>query len=176
MADGNVFVCALSPDVQAWLGLSVSLEIRPGSIAVNPAVGLRHPKLQEAYAELLGISTPRFFVNATFAEALVDIEPGPSSYQWVFAPGDDLMIEATSLAQDIERCGLDHFRSKVSLDGIIELLESSSGTLDEIERLAIAYGLAGDLPSAQAKLRALQEEEPEFEKDFVERFLRKFQS
>src|SRR2546423_2418718 len=68
----GIFIGPLAEDVEGWIGLGSQAGSQPGSVEIDPAVGIRHARLELLRRELL----PKYSqVGATVAENIGYLMP-----------------------------------------------------------------------------------------------------
>ncbi|MEO5878300.1 MAG: hypothetical protein ABIS86_11350 [Streptosporangiaceae bacterium] len=160
-----------SGGVSEWLGLAASLNVQPGAVAVNPVVGVRDENIEQVVRDI--ISADVQFVTSTIVIPVAELNPTLLPYSWIFADGD-FESTARDLVRLVEAYGFPWMGAHSSTASIADVLKRKNRTLDESERLAIAYGIIGDIGAMEAVLLGLLSAEPEFELEFVAKMRSRF--
>jgi hypothetical protein len=109
----GVFTMELGGDVVAWLGMNTASHAGPpGSLVLNPVVGVRHQRVERVVSELSGTKFHQY-VPPTISLPLRYLVEPDQRHDWEFSPdgtGDQLTVDR--VAHGIDTAGMAYWHSR----------------------------------------------------------------
>lgn len=160
---GGGFYKELQKDTRGYVGLNLATHLPNHRIGISPIVGVSYLPIEDHMQKLC--TTSPFLNDATLTTAVGYLTPEKRFLQWVFDPalGDMVDSEIAKIMRSIEEYGLPFMQEHTSLDSIIEELEATRYTVNDLRRyrLPVAYLLAGRRDEAlkfvEQELEAMKE-------------------
>jgi hypothetical protein len=142
---GGGFYKELGKDTEGYVGLNLATRLPNNRIGISSIVGVSYLPIEDRIQKLC-ITSP-FLNDATLTTAVGYLTPEKRFLQWVFDPAlrDIVDSEIAKIIRSIEQYGLPFMQEHTSLDSIIEELEATRYTVNDLRRyrLPAAYLLAG---------------------------------
>lgn len=142
------FTVELAPDALGLVSLNTASEhMEPGTVRVNPIVGVRHLEVERVLAELKN-ETPHAYMPATVQEPIGYVMPQHTYTTWLLSVDDDMGGPAAEIARAVEDHGLPYMRDAAPLERVVALLRAGRTATRGQFLLPVALALAGDTTAA----------------------------
>ncbi|MHA4950945.1 hypothetical protein ACX27O_26850 [Micromonospora sp. SD19] len=156
------YLLDLGPGIEGWCSFADSNQGNRSVLRIATFVGVRSQEIEDRIAAWCGDVVPgwdgRFYVPTVSA----NVGYFTSQAQWlehcVDLAGESIEDGIRSNVSDVTKIGLDFMRSHASYEGLIAALKVDKGQLLDrrIERLPLAFALAGDIKGAHRELEDMR--------------------
>ncbi|MBG0824944.1 hypothetical protein HS048_30050 [Planomonospora sp. ID91781] len=145
----GIFIQGRGSEGSGWLGLNENDGEMPRSLSVNPVIGVRHDRVQEAWAEL--DANPGILKSPTLFSPLGYLMPESAYREWRFSRDGDHRSTAQEIASAVMRYGGPFIEWWADWRNFSERVHESDLLLD-VDRfviIPIVRALDGDVPGAR---------------------------